>query len=226
MPSSYKAWGFVYRITRLADGKDYIGSKSFTTKSNPWPGYKSSSKELSAEIESHGMDYLEHFSFELLMTCGDRNSLALAEMTMQIEEDVIHNSNNYNKAIAGQKFLGPTKHTPESRAKMARAKLGTTHSDEAKAKMSENSALKGVTGTDHPASRDIIVGIHTKTGERVEFNGEAELVAAGFNGGNARRCLAKKKYWNKVPSAPNGGYYVDFKTSQGYTWHWKGDLDE
>lgn len=85
----------------------------------------SSSKGLKAEIEEAGTNYAEMFSFDVLMLCGDRNSLSLAETTLQIFEDVIHNPNNFNKSIAGQKFLGPTKHTPETRQKISAALSGS-----------------------------------------------------------------------------------------------------
>lgn len=115
----------MYRITRVSDKKDYIGQKSFHTKSNPWPYYMSSSKGLKAEIEAAGPNYADLFNFDVLMLCGDRNSLSLAETTLQIFEDVIHNPNNFNKSIAGQKFLGPTKHTPETRQKISAALSGS-----------------------------------------------------------------------------------------------------
>ena len=93
---------------------DYIGSKTFHTKRDPWPYYMSSSRTLKKDIQAAGMDYLDHFSFDVLFICGDKNSLLLGEMGTQLLENAIHNEHNYNKAIVGQRYLGATKYTMDA----------------------------------------------------------------------------------------------------------------
>ena len=201
MNSSDRVYGFVYRITRDSDGKDYIGQKSFVTAKRDWPYYCSSSKTLAAEIKEHGANYIDHFTFEILFCCGDRNSLQLAETALIIEEDCIHNENNYNRSIPGQRFLAPTQHTPETRAKISRALSGEHDGS--------RHPHTGNTGELCFNRKDTYLGVHTKTGEVVEVTGNAAMHQAGFDPSNAL----------KVIKGIN-------KTHKGYRWYWRSSYKE
>mgnify|MGYP003626505664 FL=1 len=158
----------------------------------------------------------------MLFTCGDKNSLALAEMTLQIEEDAIHNDNNYNKAIAGQRFLGPTKHTDATKEKVRQFQLGRQTSDETKAKLSE--AMKGIhSGAKHPSFKDVIVSQNIATGEINEYIGKASIQKAGFNHSTVTKAISGKKYWHKDSRYVDGGHWAITKTHKGCKWYWKED---
>lgn len=230
MKSSDKVYGFVYRITRDSDGKDYLGQKSFVTAKRDWPYYCSSSKTLAAEIKEHGANYIDHFTFEILFCCGDRNSLQLAETALILNEDCIHNENNYNRSIPGQRFLGPTEHTPATIEKMRKAKSGwydvesnrKAHGEALSKFYAENgSHMKGKTGLKHPQCTDVYLGVNVETGETVEYEGRGELEAAGFNRGSVGACI---KGYKKNKYNPSG--YQKCSVYKGHRWYWKSQYKE
>ena len=105
---------FVYRITNLANGYDYIGRKYFNTvrKLNPlkgfkrkrkvkketdWQDYWGSSKRLLEDIEKHGK---HNFKREIICLCDTRGQTNYMEAKIQFDEDVLLKENNYNGIIA------------------------------------------------------------------------------------------------------------------------------
>lgn len=119
------AIGFIYRITRKADGKFYIGKKQlvFTRKkrltkaekllvenkrktfkrvstSSGWENYWSSCKDLVADVKSLGEDA---FLREIIEFCEDKKSLTYKEVWYQFHNDVL-NTNSYNGNILSRFF--------------------------------------------------------------------------------------------------------------------------
>ena len=107
-------YGFVYRITNLVNGHDYIGRKYFNTvrklkplmgfkrkrkviKETDWKEYWGSSKRLLEDIEKHGK---HNFKREIICLCDTRGQTNYMEAKIQFEEDVLIKENNYNGIIA------------------------------------------------------------------------------------------------------------------------------
>ena len=107
-------YGFVYRITNLSNGHDYIGRKYFNTvrklkplmgfkrkrkviKETDWKEYWGSSKRLLEDIEKHGK---HNFKREIICLCDTRGQTNYMEAKIQFEEDVLIKENNYNGIIA------------------------------------------------------------------------------------------------------------------------------
>ncbi len=107
-------FGFVYRITCLINGADYVGRKYFKTtrKLKPlkgrilkrhrivetdWQNYWGSSKRLLEDIEKHGK---HNFKREIICLCDTRGQTNYMEAKIQFDEDVLLNENNYNGIIA------------------------------------------------------------------------------------------------------------------------------
>ncbi len=107
-------FGFVYRITYLINGADYVGRKYFKTtrKLKPlkgrilkrhrivetdWKEYWGSSKRLLEDIEKHGK---HNFKREIICLCDTRGQTNYMEAKIQFDEDVLLNENNYNGIIA------------------------------------------------------------------------------------------------------------------------------
>ena len=107
-------YGFVYRITNLVTGYDYIGRKYFRTirklkplvgrknkrhkaKETDWQDYWGSSKRLLEDIEKHGK---HNFKREIICLCDTRGQTNYMEAKIQFDEDVLLNENNYNGIIA------------------------------------------------------------------------------------------------------------------------------
>ena len=134
-------YGFIYRVTRKVDGKDYIGMKSYHT--NP-EKYFTSGKYIKADIDKLGIDA---FDFEILFSCRNKTILRSAEITLQIEEDVLNNPNNYNRHIGALLWFND-KCSAETRAKLSKASkghkrlVGHKQSDETKAKRSKSNSGK------------------------------------------------------------------------------------
>ena len=78
-------YGFVYRITNIANGKIYIGRKYFVQKRKPkggkrrvttesnWKKYYGSSEELKQDIRSHGRDNFRREIISVHPTIGKTN---------------------------------------------------------------------------------------------------------------------------------------------------------
>ena len=107
-------YGFVYRITNLVTGYDYVGRKYFKTirklkpligrknkrhkaKETDWRDYWGSSKRLLEDIEKHGK---HNFKREIICLCDTRGQTNYMEAKIQFDEDVLLNENNYNGIIA------------------------------------------------------------------------------------------------------------------------------
>ena len=94
----YKA--FVYIITNLTDNRFYIGYKQTTfakTKQvkgkkkrhqveSDWRDYWSSSEELKADVEKHGVD---NFRREILYFCKSKSMASYLELREQIDRRVM-----------------------------------------------------------------------------------------------------------------------------------------
>ena len=74
-----------------------------------WLNYKSSCKELIADINELGEDA---FEFEILVTCKGVGQLRAAEIMLQLQMDVL-NQNSYNKCIGHLRWMNSLSITPE-----------------------------------------------------------------------------------------------------------------
>lgn len=114
------AIGFVYRITRLADGKIYIGKKLLyfkktsvktvvlkngtkkkkkvsTQVESDWKQYWSSSVELQKDVQSLGEPA---FRREILFFCPNKGSLGYYEARQQMDERLLEKGDlSYNGII-------------------------------------------------------------------------------------------------------------------------------
>jgi hypothetical protein len=125
-------FGFIYRITEIATGKEYIGKKQFhqhlrkavkgkvnkkkVIKESDWKTYTSSSTHINKAIELVGKD---KFRFEIESLHKTRASLVYAEVRYQITEEVLRarmpdgTRKYFNGIISGVKFLPPVEHPDE-----------------------------------------------------------------------------------------------------------------
>lgn len=116
-------YGFVYRITNLVNGHDYIGKKFFKFKKtrpplkgkknkrrsmveSDWMDYWGSSKRLLADIELLGK---ENFKREIIELCDTRGETNYAELVWQVNEKVLLREDNYNGIIAIKIGVGSVK---------------------------------------------------------------------------------------------------------------------
>lgn len=104
--------GFVYRITNLTTGKQYIGKKLFrntrtkkvkgqtrrkrTKTESDWKTYYGSNKMLLEDLNQLGPDA---FKREILMFCTSKGSLNYYEMKYQILEGALEKDGWYNDWI-------------------------------------------------------------------------------------------------------------------------------
>jgi len=120
-------YGFVYRITNLVNGHDYIGRKYFKTtrklkplkgflrkrkviKETDWLEYWGSSKRLLEDIEKLGK---ENFKREIICLCESRGDTNYMEAKIQFDEEVLLNPENYNGIIAIKLGYGSVKNLSE-----------------------------------------------------------------------------------------------------------------
>ena len=120
-------YGFVYRITNLVNGHDYIGRKYFKTtrklkplkgflrkrkviKETDWLEYWGSSKRLLEDIEKLGK---ENFKREIICLCETRGDTNYMEAKIQFDEEVLLNPENYNGIIAIKLGYGSVKNLSE-----------------------------------------------------------------------------------------------------------------
>ena len=106
-------YGFIYRITNIINGYDYVGRKYFTTvKKRPplkgkknkrretietdWKEYWGSSPRLLADIEQLGKD---KFTREIIHLCNSRGETNYMEAYYQFTEGVLLREDNYNGII-------------------------------------------------------------------------------------------------------------------------------
>ena len=121
-------YGFVYRITNLVTGYDYVGRKYFrtvrklkplagfkrkrkVTKETDWQDYWGSSNRLTEDIEALGK---ENFKREILCLCKTRGDTNYMEAKIQFDEDVLLNPQNYNGIIAIKIGIGSVKNLSEN----------------------------------------------------------------------------------------------------------------
>lgn len=119
-------FGFIYRITELDTGKQYIGKKQFTKlmrkkvkgrktrkhvrSKSDWMSYTGSSNSLNESIQKKGMD---NYKFEIESLHKTKGSLYYAEVQKQIFEDVLRavldngTRKYYNGYINAVKFPPP-----------------------------------------------------------------------------------------------------------------------
>ena len=116
-------YGFVYRITNLINGHDYVGRKYFKTRrklkpligrknkrikvvETDWQDYWGSSKRLQEDINKYGE---ENFKREIIMLCDTRGNTNYYEAKIQFSEDVLLREDNYNGIIAVKIGTGSVK---------------------------------------------------------------------------------------------------------------------
>ena len=99
-------YGFVYNITNLLNGKQYIGKKLFWFKKtkilkkkkvrylaeSDWKSYYGSSIALNKDVEEFGE---ENFKREILHLCKSKGECSYMETKEQIQRDVLLNPNLY-----------------------------------------------------------------------------------------------------------------------------------
>lgn len=127
------AWGFIYRITCKKTGKQYIGKKQYRLwdgpsggykctdpqnewfdeslwKANDWKFYTGSQNDLNREI---AFGNVWDFKYEVVELAVDKLDLHMAEVNLQIKEDVLDKLDDngeykyYNKNIASMEFRAP-----------------------------------------------------------------------------------------------------------------------
>jgi hypothetical protein len=122
-----ESWfGFIYRITELDTGREYLGKKQFfmmrrvvvkgrknkkiTYKESDWRKYTGSCKDLNEQIKLKGMD---NYKFEIISLHKTKASLYYAEVKLQVMEDVMRirlpdgTKKYYNGQIGAVKFKVP-----------------------------------------------------------------------------------------------------------------------
>lgn len=92
-----KHLGFVYKITRISDGKFYIGKKLFWFKKgkklvpSDWKTYYGSSKDLIADVNEKGK---QAFRREVIRCYDTKWDLMYYELIEQLKHDVMNNTTN------------------------------------------------------------------------------------------------------------------------------------
>lgn len=129
-------FGFIYRITELSTGKEYIGKKQFHSycrkavkgkkrkkmviTENDWKKYTSSSTHINEAIAKLGKTA---FKFEIESLHSTRGSLVYAEVRYQVTEDVLRarmsdgTRKYFNGMISGVKYLPAVETLEEAKMK-------------------------------------------------------------------------------------------------------------
>jgi hypothetical protein len=112
-PVPEEAFGFIYEIVNITNGKKYIGKKQMKRKirRNPlkgktrkrvdfiesdWKTYTGSSDALNIDIATLGLD---KFVFKILKFCNSKFELSYFEAKEQFERDVLLSEDYYNGII-------------------------------------------------------------------------------------------------------------------------------
>ena len=112
-PVPEDAFGFIYEITNLTNGRKYIGKKQMKRKirrlplkgkkrkridfkESDWKSYIGSSDSLKIDIDTLGSN---KFKFEILKFCNNKFELSYFEAKMQFDKDVLLDENYYNGII-------------------------------------------------------------------------------------------------------------------------------
>jgi hypothetical protein len=122
---------FVYCITNLIDGREYIGKKVFWTlrkgkgtrrvrRESDWRKYYGSCEELKADIKALGQ---ENFAREILRLCKTRGESGFFEVKEQFTRGVLTSDGFYNRAINKWQTFYPT---PQKTVFLQRATLFIT----------------------------------------------------------------------------------------------------
>ena len=104
------AYGFVYLITNVQNGKKYIGKKFFTKssysqkngkrrktrKKSDWLSYWGSNKTLIEDFNTVGEEY---FKKEILHLCYSRSECSYLELREQMDNRVLESNDWYNDWI-------------------------------------------------------------------------------------------------------------------------------
>lgn len=107
------AFGFIYEIVNIINGKKYIGKKQMKRKirrlplkgkkrkrvdyiDSDWKTYTGSSDALNIDIAANGKD---KFVFKILKFCNSKFELSYFEAKMQFERDVLLSEDYYNGII-------------------------------------------------------------------------------------------------------------------------------
>jgi hypothetical protein len=142
--------GFIYKITEINTGKEYIGKKNFWAKrknkyvESNWRSYTSSSKLLNEVIKINGKD---NYLFEIISLHYNKSFLSYREIEELVFNDVLRatlpngEKKFYNKAIGNIKFVHQDVISNATRKKLSAARKGRNKSEEHRAKMS--AASKG-----------------------------------------------------------------------------------
>jgi hypothetical protein len=117
-PSPETAFGFLYEITCLDTGRQYLGRKQYhkyrkrnKVGDNDWHAYTGSSKDLNEDIRRLGKHL---FKFRLLRNLLTRGGLVYAEANLLHRRDVLTRRltdaddsphHYYNKQIGAIKFI-------------------------------------------------------------------------------------------------------------------------
>jgi hypothetical protein len=109
-------YGFIYRITNMENGHDYIGktrpplkgkkNKRRSMVESDWKTYYGSSRRLLEDIELLGKD---KFKREIICLCDARGETNYMEAKIQFEENVLLREDNYNGLIAVKIGIGSVK---------------------------------------------------------------------------------------------------------------------
>ena len=124
---------FVYHITNLETGKQYIGKKIFksiqrkkvkgktrrkkVTKESNWKSYFGSNLALLADVERLGQD---RFKREILVLCKSRGTANYWEAKFQMQEQVLESDNYYNDWIMVKVHRSHIKHCTASLCHLSR----------------------------------------------------------------------------------------------------------
>lgn len=108
-PTGY--YGFVYKITHIPTGRQYIGRKYFTLsatkrikgkkkrirKESDWKDYWGSSKHLKSDIEKFGK---KEFKREILRLCKNRTECSYYETKYIFDNDALLREDFYNHWVS------------------------------------------------------------------------------------------------------------------------------
>jgi len=201
-------FGFVYLITKIQNGKAYVGCKQYyvgrTKKQHKWETYIGSSKYLSVDIEKDGK---EKFKFEVIAEYKNKRSLHYYEAYYQMKWNVLtatlkdSDEQAFYNSYVGGKWYRPVEsyQDPEYKRKMSEVHKGKIVSEEAKKKIGKaNSGKKH--GMYQGKAEFYLDGKLIKVDCLTKWCGEN-----GYNKGNITR----------IAQTNRDGFSVDNRTKSG-----------
>lgn len=106
-------YGFVYRITNLNTGRQYIGRKYFyhsrkwkkkdtrrSKRESDWKDYWSSCEPLKNDVKTYGVDA---FKREILVLCTSKGDCNTVELHLLWKYNVLEDQHWYNEGIGSRK---------------------------------------------------------------------------------------------------------------------------